>query len=224
MLVRFVDIPSVGQWDFGQFNALGDRVSAILAAHPQLDTVFINASVQKLFSFLDPASSTPESIQEEINTNLTAPILLARLFLPHLQSLASNGTPARLLFTSSSLAFVPLSFYPVYCPTKAAIHSLCIVLRQQLAHAPDAIKKNLSIIEIVPPYTDTDLDKDHRSVTVEMQGGPEKAFKPMPLEDYMLKGEDGRAQKEVAVGLGQVGVDTWRNGFGKILESMGIDC
>lgn len=207
-------------------NALDDRVTTILGAIPQLDTVFINAGIQKLFSFLDPAASSPESVIAEVNSNLTAPLLLARSFLPHLQSLASAGKPANLLITSSSLAYVPLSFYPVYCPTKAAIHSFCIVLRQQLAYAPEAIKKNLNVVEIVPPYTDTDLDKEHRAVSVEMQGGPEKAFKPMPLDDYVQQAfrgletmdQDGNAKKEVAVGLGQMGVDTWRGGFGKILS------
>jgi short-subunit dehydrogenase involved in D-alanine esterification of teichoic acids len=220
------------QWDITDLNALSGRVSSILAAFPQLDTVFINAGIQKLFSFLDAASSSPESVIAEINSNLTAPLLLARLFLPHLQSLASAGAPANLLITSSSLGYLPLSFYPVYCPTKAAIHSFCIVLRQQLAYAPEAIKKNLNVVEIVPPYTDTDLDKEHRAASVEMQGGPDKAFKPMPLDEYVQQAfeglkfmnGDGAAKKEVAVGLGQMCVDTWRGGFGKILESMGIDC
>ena len=118
----------------------------------------------------------------EINSNLTAPLLLARLFL---QSLASTGTRANLLITGSSLGYISLSFYPVYCPTKAASHSLCIVLRQQFAYALEAIKTNLHVVKIVPPYTDTHLDKEHRVVLVERQGGPDKAFKPMPLYEYV---------------------------------------
>lgn len=106
------------------------------------------------------------------------------------------------------------------------------MLRQQLAYAPEAIKRNLTVTEIVPPYTDTDLDKEHRATTVKMQGGAEKAFKPMPLEEYVQQAFEGLQstdenkgpKKEVAVGLGQMGVDTWREGFGKILLSMGIDC
>lgn len=219
------------QWDITDFGALNERVSSILTALPQLDTVFINAGIQKLFSFLDPGSSSPEGIIAEVNGNLTAPLLLARLFLPHLQQLAGQGTSARLFITSSSLAYVPLSFYPVYCPTKAAIHSFCVILRQQLSYAPEAVKRNLSVVEIVPPYTDTDLDKEHRAVTIQMQGGSEKAFKPMPLDEYVQQAfealqeldRDGGSKKEVAVGLGQMGVNTWRDGFGKILESMGME-
>ena len=168
----------------------------------------------------------------EINSNLTAPLLLARLFLPHLQSLASTGIRANILITGSSLSYIPLGFYPVYCLTKAAIHSFRIVLRQQLAYALEAIKTSLPVVEIVPPYTDTDLDKEHRVVSVEMQGGPDKASKPMPLDEYVYQAFEGLEvmdrdegiKKEVAVGLGQICVDTWRGGFGKILESMKINC
>ena len=145
----------------------------------------------------------------EINSNLTAPLLLARLFLQHLQSLASTGTRANILITGSSLGYIPSSFYPVYCPTKAAIYSFCIVLRQQLAYALEAIKTNLHVVETVTPYTNTDLDEEHHVVSVEMQGGPDKAFKPMPLYEYVHQAfecleamdRDERIKKEVVVGL-----------------------
>ena len=88
----------------------------------------------------------------------------------------------------------------------------------------------MSIVEVVPPYVDTDLDKAHREATVAMQGGPDKAFPPMSLAEYMEKvlvsleelGEDGKLKKEIGVGFGQVGAETWRGSFGKILDGMGI--
>ena len=187
--------------------------------------------MQKLHSFLD-SSSNPQDIRAEIDTNLTAPLLLARLFLSHLQSVASAGKSANLFITGSTIGFLPMGFYPVYCPTKAAIHAFCVALRQQLAHVPDeAVQRNLNIVEVVPPYVDTGLDQEHRETIIQMQGGPEKAFKPMPLDEYMQQAfkaleavdEGGRIQKEIGVGLGQVCVDLWREGFGKTLSSMGID-
>jgi len=219
------------QWDISDFDSHSSQVSSLLSAYPKLDTVFINAGVQRSFSLFDPTSSTPASINAEISTNLTAPILLARLFAPHLLSLASTGVSTSLLITSSSLAYIPLSFYPVYCPTKAAVHAFCLMLRQQLAFAPDeTARKNLNIVEIVPPYTDTGLDQEHREATVAMQGGPDKAFPPMPLAEYINKlfesieelDEDGKLKKEVGVGFGETGVVTWRGSFGKIYEGMGI--
>lgn len=100
-----------------------------------------------------------------------------------------------------------------------------------LSFAPDdTAKKNLNIVEIVPPYIDTDLDQEHREATVAMQGGPDKAFSPTPLAEYIDKffesieelDEDGKLKKEVGVGSGQMGAETWRGSFGKIYESIGI--
>ena len=74
----------------------------------------------------------------------------------------------------------------------------------------------MHVVEIVPPYTDTDLNKEHRVVSVEMHGGPDKAFKPMPLDEYVHQAfedleamdRDEGVKKEVAMGLGQMCVDT----------------
>ena len=40
---------------------------------------------------------------------------------------------------------------PVYCATKAALHSFTLSLRQQLKDTP------IQVIEIIPPAVDTDL-------------------------------------------------------------------
>lgn len=208
------------------------KISSILQTYPTLDTIFINASIQKCFSLVEPSTSTPESITQEINTNLTAPILLARLVIPHLISVASSGKPSNFIITSSALAYVPLSFYPVYAPAKAGVHAFCITLRQQLAYSSESVKQNLSVTELVPLYVDTDFDRDHRAVTVKMQGGSDTAVKPMPLAEYMEKafaslnelGPDQKLKKEVGVGFGEIGAAMWRNSFGKTLEDMGMSC
>ena len=114
--------------------------------------------------------------------------------------------------------------YPVYCPTKAGIHSFCVALRQQLKPNP---ANNVSVIEIVPPYVDTALDAGFRKRVNEMLG--ESAQKPMPLQEYMdvtmktLEEAEAKDLKEVAVGFAEKGVSTWRGSFGKVLEGMGID-
>jgi len=220
------------KWDITDLYGLDSQVKSILEKHPQLDTIFLNAGIQKSFSFLEPAQSSTESIKTEIDSNLTAPIILSRLFVPHLASLAEAGKQTNLLITSSSLAYFPLGFYPIYCPTKAAIHAFCVVLRQQINFADSEVKKNLNIVEIVPPYTDTGLDSEHRAVVLEMQGGPEHAFPAIALDDYMTQSfasleevdDDGNFKKEVGVGFGQVGVDKWRGTVGKDLNDAGINC
>jgi uncharacterized oxidoreductase len=45
---------------------------------------------------------------------------------------------------------------PVYCATKAAVHSFTLSLRHQLA------RTNVKVFEGIPPTTDTDLDQGRR--------------------------------------------------------------
>ena len=112
---------STYELDITDLPSLAPKIATIIADHPDINAVFLNADMQKSFSFLDPASITPDAIQEEINTNLTAPVLLTRLLLPHLLKVSEKDKPATLVYTSSGLAFVPLGIYPVYCATKAAV-------------------------------------------------------------------------------------------------------
>ncbi|KAJ8121093.1 hypothetical protein O1611_g10192 [Lasiodiplodia mahajangana] len=224
------ELPSLQtrQFDISDLQAMQSNVNGILADFPSLDTVVITAGIQRHFSLLDPSSITPDEINTEITTNLTAPALLIRLFIPHLLQLAGKGTKTTLFVTSSSIGYVPLSFYPTYCASKAAIQTLVKILRQQLAFAPDA--KSLRVVDIVPPYTDTGLDKAHREATIAIQGGPEKAFPAMPLDEFVEKffealeqpGPDGEIKKEIGVGFGEVGSTLWRETYDKVYEQMGL--
>jgi uncharacterized oxidoreductase len=51
------------------------------------------------------------------------------------------------------LGFVPIAAMPVYCATKAAIHSFTISLRYQLRDT------SIKVFEIIPPAVDTELGK-----------------------------------------------------------------
>jgi uncharacterized oxidoreductase len=64
--------------------------------------------------------------------------------------LAKQRAPVVVL-TTSGLAHVPRSVAPVYCATKAALHSYALSLRHQLATL------NVEVIEICPPHVNTDL-------------------------------------------------------------------
>ena len=206
--------------DVSAFSTLPEKVSEITKSFPDINTVFINAGIMKSFSFADPSTSSNEDIIEEVTTNLTAPLILARLFMPHLLSLKK---PVNILMTSSGLAFVPIGYYPVYCPTKAAIHSFCVALRQQLKPIGAAV----NVIEIAPPYVDTALDTAFRDRLNEAMG--DHAQTPMPLEEYMdktmatLEGSKASELREVATGFAEMGASIWRAAFGKVLAGMGID-
>lgn len=188
------------------------------------------AGIMKHYSFFDPSSSSDEAVTSEIDTNLTAPIILSRTLIPALSKRAAEGTKTNLIFVSSGLAYIPFGLYPVYCPTKAAIHTFCLNLRQQLNFAPEAIKNNLSICELVPPYVDTDLDTEFREDANKLLG--DHAPAPMALETYLdqaVQGlsevENGKMKKEVPVpGFSELGVKTWRESFGEVIKGMGVDC
>ena len=121
-------------------------IDRILNKCPEINVLVNNAGVQQRFNF--QKSPQPWSYyQQEIATNLEAPIHLISLLLPHF----SQQEYAAILNVSSGLAFAPMAAAPIYCATKAALHSFTISLRYQLADS------NIEVVEIVPPMVDTSL-------------------------------------------------------------------
>ncbi|KAI1747608.1 NAD(P)-binding protein [Xylaria castorea] len=195
--------------DLADLASLPAIVTQILKDFPTLDTVFINGGIQKYYDLFNPATTSADQIIHEITVNLTAPNLLARLFAPHLLALAESGSKSNIFITSSSIAYIPLGFYPTYCAAKAGVHAFTKCFRQQLSFAGEEACKNMNIVEVVPPYVDTGLDHEHREFTVAIQGGEDKASPPITLDDYidrffatLEKPEpDGSFKKEIGVGL-----------------------
>ncbi|KAH8820694.1 hypothetical protein F5884DRAFT_58448 [Xylogone sp. PMI_703] len=204
----------IAQIDLLDFANLESKLSALTKKFPTLDTVFVMSGILNYLSFKDPSTSTNADIINEVGTNVTGPMLVSRLLVPHFLSLSK---PAALVFISSGMAYIPIPLYPVYCPTKAAIHHFAITLRGQLDGT------NVSVIELAAPYVDTEIDASIR-------GKSGNQMQPMPLDEYMdsaMKGleerEDGKPKKEIAVGFSQIGVDTWRGAFGPILKQFGVE-
>ena len=102
------------------------------------------------------------AMHNEIAINLEAPIHLSCLFAGHLMKAAS---PA-IINIGSGLAFVAMASAPVYCATKAALHSFTLSLRHQLSKTP------VRVIEILPPAVNTDL------------GGAGLHSRGTPLEEF----------------------------------------
>lgn len=117
--------------------------------HPRLNVLFNNAGIQNRVAVAELATSPPawEQAHEEIAINLDAPIHLSALLLKHLQ-----GQPgATILNVTSGLAFTAWATAPVYCATKAALHSFTLSLRYEAA------RLGVAVVEIVPPAVNTDL-------------------------------------------------------------------
>ena len=214
------------QWDLTDLDELQSQVQRILTDFPKLDTVFINAGIQNHYMIFQQPPDDKEVVRE-LTTNLTAPILVAHSFASHLLTLAQSGTKTNIFLTSSSLAYFPVAFYPTYCSTKAGIAAFTKILRMQLEYTGC---KDMSVVEVVPPYVDTELNAAHRDQTDAMQGGKDKAVQPMPLEEYIdgfftnleQTEADGSFKDEIGVGFGAQGVDVWRCGFQKLLEASGL--
>ena len=117
----------------------------VVAEFPQLNVLVNNAGIQRRVSLAEPEEWG--QTRTEIAINLEAPVHLAALFIPHL---FRQEHPA-IVNVTSGLAFVPLARVPIYCATKAGLHSFTLSLRHQLAHTP------IRVVEIVPPAVNTDL-------------------------------------------------------------------
>jgi uncharacterized oxidoreductase len=123
------------------------KVAAQLATeHPTLNAVIHNAGIMRSENLL---TQQPEIADTEatIATNLLGPLRLTAALLPQLQ----KQPHAAILTVTSGLAFIPRADTPTYCATKAAIHSWTQSLRYQLKST------NIQVIEIVPPYVQTEL-------------------------------------------------------------------
>lgn len=156
-------------------NALLDWT---LREFPHLNVLVNNAGIQRRVQLTAPEEWN--ETRQEIAINLEAPIHLSRLFAPHLL-LQERGA---IINVTSGLSFAPLANVPVYCATKAALHSFTLSLRQQLSGT------SVEVIEIIPPAVNTDL------------GGPGLHTFGEPLDEFSdaVFAELERGESEIAYG------------------------
>ncbi len=137
--------------------------SEIMAAHPGLNVVFNNAGIMRPENVFDGDTALAES-RDHVETNLHGPIRLTAALLP----LLAKQRRARIVNTSSGLAFVPRASFPTYCATKAGVHSYSLSLRHQLRRTP------IDVLELAPPALRTELTPGQSRI---------EAF--MPLADFI---------------------------------------
>ena len=116
--------------------------------YPDLNVLINNAGIQRMVN-LKKGTKELFNVENEIETNLVAPINLSVYFIPWFLKKKETA----IINVSSGLGFVPIAAMPVYCATKAAIHSFTISLRHQLKDT------SIKVFEIVPPAVDTELGK-----------------------------------------------------------------
>jgi uncharacterized oxidoreductase len=140
---------------------------------PELNVLINNAGIMYTINLQDHHLSDTE-LTQEIDVNLKGTIWMNDAFLPLLKVKENAAT----VTVSSGLAFVPLPISPVYCASKAALHSYTLSLREQLKNT------TVKVFELAPPATDTALLSNFDEEDM-------KGSTPMPLEDMVgafLKG------------------------------------
>lgn len=128
--------------DPSQIAALAVRVKADF---PKLDVLMNNAGIMLMKNLKAPVTDLA-GLMTEININVGGVIGMTSAFIDILT--ANKGT---LINVSSALAFVPLPCSPIYCASKAAVHSYTQSLRFQLEET------GVEVIDLMPPEVQTEL-------------------------------------------------------------------
>src|SRR5438105_8713035 len=131
--------------DPAQIAALAKRVKADF---PKLEVLMNNAGIMLQKNLKVPAADL-DGLTAEMNINVGGVIRMTSAFIDILT--ANKGT---VINVSSGLAFVPLPSAPIYCATKAAVHSYTQSLRFQLEET------GVEVIELMRPAVKPELSAE----------------------------------------------------------------
>lgn len=159
-----------------------------ISQFPGLNVLINNAGIQREIDFRRGVAALNDG-DSEIAINFEGVVHLTALFVPHLM----HRPVAAVMQVTSGLAFVPMALAPVYCATKAALHSFSLTLRHQLKNT------SVRVFEIIPPIVDTDLDQGAR----EQRGQKERGIAPKVVAEQTLKGMEAD-EFEIAVSRAKV--------------------
>lgn len=150
-----------------------------------LNILINNAGIQRALN-LKKGTQDLFVDENEIETNLVAPVHLSAYFIP----LLLKKKEAAIINISSGLGFVPIASMPVYCAAKAAVHSFTQSLRYQLRDT------SIKVFEIIPPMVDTELGKG----TIE-EGDQE--FRGIPPSEVAAAALTAMANNEYEIVVGE---------------------
>ena len=167
--------------------AITELHDSVLARFPALDTLINNAGIMRNLNL--NRERDLYDVTREIEINLSGPVRMVQQFLPHLKT----RPHALIVNVSSGLAFVPLPLSPIYCATKAALHSFTQSLCVQLEGT------GVTVIELAPPAVETPLFRDE--FAEELQG--QKAMDVAVLVRHAMAGIEA-GTLEIRPGLSNV--------------------
>lgn len=126
-----------------------DLIMSLERNHPDLNVLINNAAIQQNYSDAKELCSV-QQIEPELTLNLLAPMELVSLTLPILL----QQSEAAIINVSSALAFCPKRSAPVYCASKAGLHSYTKSLRYQLENTP------VKVMELIPSLVETAMTSE----------------------------------------------------------------
>ena len=121
----------------------------LVADYPKLNVLINNAGIMQV----DDAAGVIDDalLTSTVTTNLLGPIRLTSALIEHLK----KQEKAAVIYNTSVLGYVPLALTAVYSSTKAALHTYALSQRYKLRGT------SVSVLEIVPPWVQTDLMKSN---------------------------------------------------------------
>ena len=138
--------------DISKENQRKSLFNEVTKKFSHVNILINNAGIQRVID-LKKGEEELLSGEDEIEVNLKSYIHLSALFIPYF---LKQKKESAIFNVSSGLGFIPIAMFPIYCATKAALHSFSLSLRHQLKDT------NIKIFEIIPPIVDTELDHGRR--------------------------------------------------------------
>lgn len=164
--------------NLSQENGRLEFANWITKNHPDSNILINNAAIAHKADFFSDAHIL-EKAELEMRTNFIAPVALSKLLYPILK----NHDQAAIVYITTGLVYAPRAIYPIYCASKAALHSFTQTLRIQ------AESTSVAIYEVLMPAVNTPWHK----------GNPPKiAISPQQAVDEMCKGLE-RGKYEIRV-------------------------
>ncbi len=134
--------------DVGRTDDLRRLCSEVSERLGGLSILVNNAGIQYQYRFPEaPAEDILAKVDHELSVNFGGMVKLTALLMPQLL----QAPEAVIVNMSSSLAITPKASAPVYCASKAAVHSFSRSLRYQLEDA----KSRVAVLDVMPPLVDT---------------------------------------------------------------------
>ncbi|KAF5024182.1 hypothetical protein F66182_3746 [Fusarium sp. NRRL 66182] len=181
-------------FDVTDLAAIKGFAELITQNDPDLDSVILNAGIQRAFDFSQPDTMDLAALGDELTTNYTSAVHVTAALLPHLK----KRPQGHLVYVSATLGLIPsMTRTPNYNASKSALHTFILNVRQQLREGGAA---HVRMIEVFPPAVQTELhDERHQPDLVD---GGEIG---MPLFEFVDKMYHGliKGHDQFAIGPGE---------------------